>query len=138
MSTARSLNKAILIGNLTRDPVLKETASGGAVCTFGLATNSNWKDKDGNSQERTEFHNVVAWGKLGEICANLLVKGAFVYIEGEMRTRNWVDEAGVKHYRTEVKAQDMKILQKGSREEQSESNEEQDDSDSYEYEEELF
>lgn len=137
MSTARSLNKAMLIGNLTRDPVLKETANGGTVCTFGLATNSNWKDKDGNSQERTEFHNVVAWGKLGEICANLLTKGVFVYIEGEMRTRNWVDEAGVKHYRTEVKAQDMKILQKGNREEHSESNEEE-DSESYEYEEELF
>lgn len=116
MSTSRSLNKVILIGNLTRNPVLKTTATNAAVCTFGLATNSVWKDSQNNVQERTEFHNVVAWNKLGEICAQLLAVGMFVYVEGELRTRTWTDENGVRHYRTEIKAQDMKILDKKGKE----------------------
>lgn len=116
MSTSRSLNKVILIGNLTRNPVLKTTATNATVCTFGLATNSVWKDSQNNVQERTEFHNIVAWNKLGEICAQLLAVGMFVYVEGELRTRTWTDENGVRHYRTEIKAQDMKILDKKGKE----------------------
>jgi single-strand DNA-binding protein len=110
------LNKATLIGNLTRDPVLKKTANGSTVCTYGIATNSVWKDSQNNVQERTEFHNIVAWNKLGEICAQLLSVGMFIYIEGELRTRTWEDDNGVRHYRTEVKAQDMKILDKKGKE----------------------
>jgi single-strand DNA-binding protein len=110
MSTSRSLNKVILIGNLTRDPVIRETTNGSVVCTFGLATNSTWKDSKGNVQERTEFHNIVAWNKLGEICAQLLSTGMAIYAEGELRTRTWDDTNGVRHFRTEVKLQDMKLL----------------------------
>jgi len=110
MSTARSLNKALLIGNLTRNPVLRSTSNGATVCTFGVATNATWKDGTGNLQERTEFHNVVAWNKLAEICAQILSTGMLVYIEGELRTRTWDDANGVRHYRTEVKIDDMKLL----------------------------
>lgn len=110
MSTSRSLNKVILIGNLTRDPVIRETNNGSIVCTFGLATNSTWKDSSGGVQERTEFHNIVAWNKLGEICAQLLSTGMAIYVEGELRTRTWDDANGVRHFRTEVKLQDMKLL----------------------------
>jgi len=110
MSTSRSLNKVILIGNLTRDPVLRSTAKNSSVCTFGLATNSSWRDAAGGTQERTEFHNVVAWNKLAEICVQLLSVGMSVYIEGELRTRTWTDQNGVRHFRTEIKALDMKLL----------------------------
>lgn len=110
MSTSRSLNKVILIGNLTRDPVIRETNNGSVVCTFGLATNSTWKDSKSNVQERTEFHNIVAWNKLGEICAQLLATGMAIYVEGELRTRTWDDANGVRHFRTEIKLQDMKLL----------------------------
>ena len=110
MSTARSLNKVILIGNLTRNPVIRSTSNGAVVCTFGIATNATWKDSSGNLQERTEFHNVVAWNKLAEICAQILSTGMLVYIEGELRTRTWDDANGVRHYRTEVKIDDMKLL----------------------------
>ena len=109
MSTSRSLNKVMLIGNLTRDPVIRVTTNGSVVCTFGLATNSTWKDSKANIQERTEFHNIVAWNKLGEICAQLLSTGMAIYVEGELRTRTWEDGNGVKHFRTEIKLQDMKL-----------------------------
>jgi single-strand DNA-binding protein len=99
----------MLIGNLTRDPVIRVTTNGSVVCTFGLATNSTWKDSKGNIQERTEFHNIVAWNKLGEICAQLLSTGMAIYLEGELRTRTWEDNNGVKHFRTEIKLQDMKL-----------------------------
>lgn len=110
MSTARSLNKVLIIGNLTRNPVLRTTTNGAVVCTFGVATNATWKDSGGNVQERTEFHNVVAWNKLAEICAQLLSTGMLIYIEGELRTRTWDDANGVRHYRTEIKIDDMKLL----------------------------
>lgn len=116
MSTSRSLNKVMLIGNLTRNPVLKETSGGATVCTFGIATNTTWKNSDGNIQERTEFHNVVSWNKLGEICAQILSTGMLVYVEGELRTRVWDDDNGVRHYRTEVKIDDMKLLDNKGRE----------------------
>ncbi len=110
MAKSRSLNKVMLIGNLTRDPVLKTTASGVTVCTFGLATNDNWKDTQGVEKERAEFHSIVAWNKLAEVCAQILSVGMLVYVEGELRTRVWIDEAGTKHFRTEVKVEDMKLL----------------------------
>lgn len=111
MTTSRSLNKVIIIGNLTRDPVVKKVGEkGSTVCTFGVATNSVWRDSQGNVQERTEFHHVVAWNKLGEICAQLLSTGMLVYLEGELRTRTWDDEKGTRHYRVEIKLNDMKLL----------------------------
>lgn len=110
MSTSRSLNKAMLIGNLTRDPVIKVTPNGSSVCSFGVATNTTWKSSDGELQERTEFHNVVAWNKLGEICATVLSVGMLVYLEGELRTRVWEDANGIRHYKTEVKIDEMKLL----------------------------
>lgn len=110
MSTSRSLNKVTLIGNLTRPPVLKQTTNGAVVSTFGIATNNTWKDSNGELQERAEFHNIVAWQKLAEICAQILNVGMLVFVEGELRTRTWEDESGKKHYRTDVKIHDMKLL----------------------------
>lgn len=101
----------MLIGNLTRDPVVRNVGDKqSVVCTFGVATNSTWKDSQGNLQERTEFHNIVAWNKLGEICAQILSTGMLVYLEGELRTRTWDDDNGTRHYRVEVKLSDMKLL----------------------------
>ncbi len=110
MATARSLNKVMLIGNLSRDPVIKTTPNGATVCTFGIATNTAWKDENGETQERAEFHNIVCWNKLAEICAQILSVGMLVYVEGEIRTRTWDDESGVRHYRTEIRISDMKLL----------------------------
>ena len=110
MSKARSLNKVMLIGNLTRNPVLRETTTGSLVCTFGVATNSSWRDSSGNVQERTEFHNIVAWNKLAEICAQILSVGMLVYIEGEIRSRSWEDQDGNKKQQVEVKLLDMCLL----------------------------
>lgn len=110
MATSRSLNRVMIIGNLSRDPVIKDTPGGASVCTFGVATNTAWKDESGELQERAEFHNIVAWNKLGEICAQILAVGMLVYLEGEMRTRSWTDESGIRHYKTEVRISDMKLL----------------------------
>lgn len=110
MSKSRSLNRVQLIGNLTRDPVVKSTTNGVLVCTFGLATNSSWKDVDGNLKERAEFHSIVAWNKLAEVCAQILSVGMLVYVEGEIRSRVWTDEEGRKHYRAEIKLNDMILL----------------------------
>jgi single-strand DNA-binding protein len=110
MATSRSLNKAMLIGNLSRNPVIKTTPNGATVCTFGVATNTAWKDESGELQERAEFHNVVSWNKLAEICAQILAVGMLVFIDGEMRTRSWDDENGIRHYRSEVRINDMKLL----------------------------
>jgi len=117
MATSRSLNKVMLIGNLTRNPVIHTVGDKqSSVCTFGVATNTTWKDSDNNLKERTEFHNIVAWNKLGEICAQILATGMLVYIEGELRTRVREDESGKKLYRTEIKLNDMKLLDaKGKR-----------------------
>jgi single-strand DNA-binding protein len=111
MATSRSLNKVMLIGNLTRNPVIHKVGDkDSSVCTFGVATNTSWKDNEGGLKERTEFHNVVAWNKLGEICAQILATGMLVFIEGELRTRVREDESGNKLYRTEIKLNDMKLL----------------------------
>ena len=105
-----SVNKAILIGNLGRDPELRYTQGGQAVANFTLATNERWNDKDGNSQERTEWHRVVVWGKQAENCAQYLSKGRNVYIEGRIQTREWEDKEGQKRHTTEVVAQTVQFL----------------------------
>lgn len=106
---ARSINKAIIVGNLTRDPEMRYTPNGQAVATFGVATNRRWTT-NGEQKEETEFHNVVAWGKLAEICSQLLKKGRKVYIEGRLRTRQWEGKDGVMRRRTEIVALDMVVL----------------------------
>lgn len=109
MST-RSLNKVMLIGNLTRDPELKYTPSGTGVCTFGLATNREWTDSTGQKQEGAEFHRIVAWGKLGEICSQLMSKGRKVYVEGRLQTRAWKSQDGADRQVTEVVIDEMILL----------------------------
>lgn len=107
---SRSINKAIILGNLTRDPEMRYTPQGNAVTSFAVATNRQWNTEDGSSKEAVEFHNIVAWNKLAEICSQLLKKGTKVYIEGRLQTRNWEDDKGVKHYKTEIVADDMIVL----------------------------
>ena len=110
-----SLNAAQVIGNLTRDPELKSTQNGQSVCTIGVATNRRWTDSNGEKHEEPEYHNIVCWGKLAEICDQYLQKGTKVYFSGRLKTRTWEDDAGTKHYRTEIVAEDMIILSpKGS------------------------
>jgi single-strand DNA-binding protein len=107
---AKDLNKVLLIGRLGQDPELKYTQSGIAVTKFSLATSQQWKDQDGNTQDKTEWHNVVAWRRLAEICAEYLKKGSKVYLEGGLSTSSWEDENKKKHYRTEVVLNDMIML----------------------------
>ena len=107
---ARSLNKVTLIGNLTRDPELRYTGKGTPVCSFGLATNRQWNDDSGEKKESVEFHNIVAWNKLGELCSQLLVKGRKVYVEGRLQTRKWTGQDEVERTTTEIVITDMIIL----------------------------
>lgn len=106
---ARAVNMAIVVGNLTRDPEMRYTPKGHAVTSFSVATNRVWKT-DGEQREDVQFHNVVTWNKLAEICTQLLSKGRKVYIQGRLQTRNWEDQNGVKHYRTEIVANEMVVL----------------------------
>lgn len=105
-----SLNRATIIGNLTRDPEVRQIPSGQSVCTFSVATNRTWTGSDNSKQEATEFHNVVAWGKLAEICGQYLSKGRKVYIDGRLQTRDWEGQDGVRRYRTEIVTENMIIL----------------------------
>lgn len=107
--SARSVNKVILIGNLTRDPELRYTPQGTPVVSFGVATNREWT-VDGVKKEAADFHNVVAWNKLAELCDQLLSKGAKTYVEGRLQTRDWVDNDGNKRYKTEVVINEMIVL----------------------------
>jgi len=109
----RTVNKVILIGNLTRDPEMRETQSGQAMVSFGIATNREWNGGDGERKASTEFHEVVAWAKLGEICHSYLKKGKLVYLEGYLKTRSWEIE-GDKKFRTEIVLHDMIMLEKKS------------------------
>jgi single-strand DNA-binding protein len=105
------INKVILVGRLGKDPEIRSTPQGTSVAKFTVATDERFTDKAGEKQERTEWHNIVAWGKLGEICGQYLKKGKLVYIEGSIRTDSWDDkESGQKKYRTEVVANTMKML----------------------------
>jgi single-strand DNA-binding protein len=105
-----SVNKVILIGNLGRDPELRYTQGGSAVANFTLATNERWRDKDGNNQERTEWHRIVVWGRTAENCAQYLQKGRPVYIEGRLQTREWEDKDGGKRNTTEINALNVQFL----------------------------
>src|SRR5262250_2847981 len=108
---AKSVNKVILIGRLGKDPELKYTASGVPFCRFSMATDDVWNDKtSGERQERTEWHNIVAWDRLAEICNQYLTKGRLVYIEGSLQTREWDDQEGNKRKTTEIRARDMVLL----------------------------
>lgn len=104
------INKAILIGNLGADPEIRYTQSGTPVATFNIATTRRWKDKEGQQQEETEWHRIVAWTRLAEICGEYLNKGSRVYIEGRLQTRKWQDQNGNDRYTTEIVAQEMKML----------------------------
>ncbi len=105
------LNKVQIIGRLTRDPEVKTIPSGQTVATFSVATGRTWKDKNtGEKKEQTEFHNIVAWRRLAEICGEYLKKGRQVYIEGHLQTRSWDDQSGTKRYRTEIVADNMIML----------------------------
>ena len=105
-----SVNKVILVGNLGRDPELRYTPGGQAVTSFSVATNERWNDKEGKTQERTEWHRIVVWGKQAENCANYLQKGRPVYIEGRLQTREWEDKEGQKRQTTEIVAQTVQFL----------------------------
>jgi len=104
------LNKAMLIGRLTRDPESRTTTSGQSVTSFSVATNQVWKDPQGQRQERVEYHNIVAWGKLADVCSQYLNKGKKIYIEGRLQTRDWEGQDGVKRYRTEIITENMIML----------------------------
>jgi single-strand DNA-binding protein len=127
---ARSLNRVQLIGNLTRDPELRYTPNGNAVCTFGIATNRTWTIDSGEKREEVDFHRIVAWNKLAELCSQFLTKGRKVYVEGRLSTRNWTGQDGAQKTTTEVVIDDMILLdnkqsggaqQSGRSEEPSES-----------------
>ena len=107
---ARGVNKVILIGNAGADPELRYTPGGTAVSNFSIATNESWIDSSGEKQERTEWHRIVVWGRLAEICNQYLRKGSKVYIEGKLQTRSWEGQDGQKRYTTEVVARDMQLL----------------------------
>lgn len=104
------VNKVILVGRLGADPEMKYTNTGTGVCRFNLATSENWTGKDGQKQERTEWHRVVAWTKLGELCNEYLKKGRQAYVEGRLQTRSWDDKNGTKRYTTEVVATTVQFL----------------------------
>lgn len=104
------VNKVILIGNLGKDPEVRFTPSGQAVANFTIATNDSWTDKQGQKQERTEWHRIVAWGKLAELCGEYLSKGRQCFVEGRLQTREWTDKEGKKNYTTEVVAQTVQFL----------------------------
>src|ERR1700691_4769432 len=106
----RSLNRVQLIGNLTRDPELRYTPSGSAVCTFAIATNRTWTTDSGEKREEVDFHRIVAWNKLAELCSQFLVKGRKVYVEGRLSTRNWTGQDGTQKSTTEVVIDDMILL----------------------------
>lgn len=107
---ARSLNRVQLIGNLTRDPELRYTPQGTAVCTFGLATNRSWTTDGGEKKEDAEFHKIVAWNKLAELCSQLLTKGRKIYVEGRISSRTWTGQDGQQRNTTEIVIEDMIIL----------------------------
>jgi single-strand DNA-binding protein len=109
-----SVNKVLIIGNLTADPEVRYTPGGQAVANFTVATNESWKDKDGNKKEQAEFHRCVAWGRLAELCGEYLAKGRKVYVEGRLQTRSY-DKDGVTRYVTEIKAGDIQFLDGGGR-----------------------
>lgn len=110
----RSVNKVILIGNLTRDPEIRQTTTGQNIATFGLATNRQWTTSSGEKKASAEFHECVAWAKLAEICEKYLHKSKLIYVEGYLKTRSWDTEEGVRKFKTEIVVEDMIMLDKRS------------------------
>lgn len=108
----RSINKVIIIGNVTRDPEIKQTSAGQPIATFGIATNRDWMTRDHQKHTSSEFHEVVAWAKLAEICQKYIHKGKLVYIEGYLKTRSWDTPEGTKKFKTEIVINDMIMLDK--------------------------
>ena len=106
----RTVNKVILIGNLTRDPELHQSEGKKSMCAFGLATNRNWTTEEGEKREETDFHRIISFGKLGELCSEYLKKGRKVYLEGRLRSRSFTDNEGVQRAVTEIVLDDMVIL----------------------------
>lgn len=104
------LNRATIIGNVTRDPEVRSTPSGQSVASFGIATNMIWNDQQGQRQQRVEYHNITAWGKLADICKQFLGKGRKVYVEGRLQTREWEAQDGAKRNRTEIVAENVILL----------------------------
>lgn len=111
----RNINKVILIGNVARAPETRTTAGGQKMTTFVLATNRTWYNPNGGKQSQAEFHNMLAWGKIAEICEKFLQKSTLVYLEGYLKTRSWENEQGQRFYRTEVVVQDILVLDRGIR-----------------------
>jgi single-strand DNA-binding protein len=109
-----NLNKAIIIGNLTQNPEVKKTPNGQSVANFGVATNRVWTNQQGVKQEQAEFHNIVAFGRLADIVGQYLAKGRLCMVEGRLQTRNWTDNAGVKHWKTEIIAENIQLGPKGA------------------------
>ena len=105
-----NLNKAMIIGYLTRDPEIRTTPNGKTVASFSVATNFVWTDQSGQKREKAEFHNIVAWARLAEICGQYLKKGSKIYLEGRLQTRDWVGQDNLKRYRTEIIAENMIML----------------------------
>ncbi len=105
-----SVNKVILLGRLGQDPELKYTPSGSGVCNFSVATSESWTDKSGQKQEKTEWHRIVVWGKLAELCNQYLAKGRQVFVEGKLQTRSWDDKDGNKRYTTEINAATVQFI----------------------------
>lgn len=105
-----SVNKVLLLGRLGQDPELKYTPSGAAVCNFSMATSENWNDRNGQKQERTEWHRIVVWGKIAELCNQYLSKGRQAFVEGKLQTRSWDDKQGQKRYTTEINATTVQFI----------------------------
>ena len=105
-----SVNKVIILGRLGQEPELRHTPTGSAVCNFSLATSENWTDKSGQRQERTEWHRIVVWGKLAELCNQYLAKGRQAFVEGKLQTRSWDDKDGNKRYTTEINATTVQFI----------------------------
>ncbi len=124
------LNRAELIGRLGRDPEVKSTTSGSSVANFSIATTERWKDKQGQRQEKTEWHNIVAWGYLATFAGEYLRKGRLVFVEGRLQTRSWEND-GAKHYKTEVVASKIQILDRADGQQQEQPQQKQQDDDPY-------
>lgn len=110
-----NLNKAIIIGNVTQNPEVRNTPSGQTVASFSVATNRMWTDKQGQKQQKAEFHNVVAWGRLAEIAGQYLTKGSLCMVEGHLQTRNWDDQQGNRHWKTEIITENIQLGPRGAR-----------------------
>lgn len=128
-----SVNKVIIIGRLGQDPELRYTPGGSAVCAFTVATSDSWTDKSGNKQEHTEWHSVIVWGKMAELCNQYLSKGKQVFVEGSNKTRSWDDKDGTKRYKTEIQAKVVQFLDSKSSGSSSKSNDQEQQTDEHSF-----